>query len=283
VKTNKLNWIIDAVLLAGFLVTFFLDLTGLEAHQWLGLAVGLLAGYHLVLHWDWVKSVTARFVQKTSRQARYYYVIDAGLVLGFALILVTGLVISSWLNLPLEDYIAWKNVHVISSVITLLIVVVKIGLHWRWIIKTAQRFVEPSRASAGAGPALQPAVASTSMARRQFLILMGAVGIPAVLAATRVLEVEQMASAAAAGQTPMDSQALPAPTGIPSPSLPVLATQSAGAVVASPTTAPQTQSLPDASSSSCTVRCSNGCSYPGRCRRYVDTNRNNLCDLGECM
>ena len=44
-KTNKhkWNWMMDATLLAGFLATFFLDLTGLVAHQWLGMAVGWLA------------------------------------------------------------------------------------------------------------------------------------------------------------------------------------------------------------------------------------------------
>ncbi len=33
----------------------------------------------------------------------------------------------------------------------------------------------------------------------------------------------------------------------------------------------------------CVVRCPNGCSYPGRCRRYIDGNNNGKCDLGECL
>ena len=37
------------------------------------------------------------------------------------------------------------------------------------------------------------------------------------------------------------------------------------------------------SSSNCVVLCPNGCSYPGRCRRYVDSNNNQRCDLGECL
>jgi len=40
----KTNWWIDAVLLGSFLVAFFMALTGLSLHQWLGLAVGVLAG-----------------------------------------------------------------------------------------------------------------------------------------------------------------------------------------------------------------------------------------------
>lgn len=35
--------------------------------------------------------------------------------------------------------------------------------------------------------------------------------------------------------------------------------------------------------SPCYIRCSRACSYPGYCRRYVDANQNNHCDLGECL
>ena len=70
------NWITDAILMVGFLVAFFLDLTGLALHQWLGAALGLLAGYHFLSHWDWVKSVAGRFLGQTSRQARRYFLLD---------------------------------------------------------------------------------------------------------------------------------------------------------------------------------------------------------------
>jgi len=72
-------------------------------------------------------------------------VMDASLMLGFALILVTGLVISSWLALALENYAAWRNIHVIASVATLLIIVVKIGLHSRWMSKLRGGFLPPLR------------------------------------------------------------------------------------------------------------------------------------------
>jgi hypothetical protein len=265
-KTNKhkWNWMIDAVLLAGFLTTFFLDLTGLSLHQWLGIAVGLLAGYHFVLHWNWVKSVTLRVVGQTSRQARRYYVIDASLMLGFALILVTGLVISSWLALPLENYAAWKNIHVAASIITLLVIVGKMGMHWRWIVKTVRQFSPVPNAPATTAISLQPVAASARMDRRRFLMLMGAVSIPAVFAISRVLDDGQntLIQAAVDDQTTSDYQ---------SPS----SSQQASSTL--------TGSSASVSSGNCTIRCNKGCSYPGHCRRYVDTNGNNRCDLGECM
>ena len=40
---QKTRWWVDAVLFAGFIATFFLDLTGVELHQWLGIFGAALA------------------------------------------------------------------------------------------------------------------------------------------------------------------------------------------------------------------------------------------------
>jgi len=79
----KTNWLIDAVLFGGFLLTQWLDLTGLSVHQWLGLAVEALTSYQMVSHWRWVAAVTDRFFGRTSQQARTFYAVDAGLTVGF--------------------------------------------------------------------------------------------------------------------------------------------------------------------------------------------------------
>ena len=153
---QKRNWIIDAVLFGGFLVALWLDLTGVAVHQWLGIAVGALAGYHLVAHWSWVKAVTGRLFGRTSRQSRQFYAVDAGLAVGFVTIAVTGLAISTWLDLSLASYVVWRNIHVLASVVTLALVVGKIGLHWRWIVSTARRRIFPAPAPAGQTGAVQP-------------------------------------------------------------------------------------------------------------------------------
>ena len=250
----KTNWIIAAVLFGGFLLALCLDMTGLPVHQWLGLAVGALAGYHLAAHRHWVVAVTNRFSGRTSRQARTFYVIDAGLALGFAAILLTGLVISTWLDLALTSYAAWRAAHVVASILTLALVVLKIGLHWRWIAGVARRSIFPT-SGAGSRPASAPPVPpAIGVDRRDFIKLMGGVSVVAMLAGVQAL------SGGDAVQTEEPSTAQ--------------ASESANALVSESS---------GSATSSCAVRCRKGCSYPGQCRRYTDANGNGRCDLGECL
>jgi hypothetical protein len=249
---QKHHWLIDAALFGAFLVSFWLELTGVALHQWLGVAIGAVAGYHLFTHWNWVKAVTHRFFKQTSMQARLYYVVDAAVLIGIAMIIVTGLVISTWLNLTLTNYSAWWMVHVIASIGTLAAVVIKLGLHWRWIVATARRYIFPQP------PQPAPMPAANGLGRREFLRLMGGVSVVAAIAAGSAVE--------ALGQTATTA----ATTG-------TAATQSKTTSQSTATTSTQSQSA-----SSCTVQCNRRCSYPGHCRRYTDSNNNGRCDLGEC-
>ncbi len=255
-KTHKpqTHWMIDAALFAGFLVSFWLDLTGVSLHQWLGVAVAALAGYHLLAHWNWVEAVTARLFGQTSGQARRYYLVDAGVLAGFLTILATGLVISTWLALPLGNYAAWLNVHIVASIVTVGLVVLKIGMHWRWIAATARRIVSPP-APAGKTAPVRPAPAA---GRREFLKLMGIVGLAAALAASNTLD----SFTNVQGEESV--------------------TEESSATSSSQSSSSKTAVSGSQSSTACVIRCNRGCAFPGHCRKYVDSDGNNRCDLGEC-
>ena len=181
------HWLIDAVLFLGFLVSYLLDVTGLALHEWLGVAVGILAVYHLLVHWQWVKAVTRRLLGRTSGEARWFYAMDVGLTVGFLTILVSGLVISTWLDLPLQNYLVWRDAHILSSLATLLLAVIKIGFHWKWIICVAKRSLFKSRVPV-ATSAGKLAASGTLASRRDFLRLMGVVGASAFLVSYRAVE-----------------------------------------------------------------------------------------------
>lgn len=260
---QKTKWWIDVVLFGGFLVAFFLDLTGVGLHQWIGVFGAALAGYHLIVHWNWVKAVSKRFFGQTSGQARAYYLIDAAILFGFTLITLTGLVISTWLDLTLASYDAWRVIHITASITTLLFVVLKLAVHWRWIV-TAARSALAKPVSVPVRPAPAPQVvavqqtaAGRTMGRREFLSVLGvssAAGVFALSSAAQALKTADRTQTIAYAQTSSNS------------------TASSG-----------TTSDYSATSNTCTVRCNRGCSYPGHCRRYQDSNNNNLCDFGECL
>jgi len=265
-KKQIFNWVVDAGIWAGFLLAFFLNVTGLDVHQWLGIFLGAFALFHLFLHFGWVKAVTTRFFTKTSWRNRLYYLLDAGLLWGFATIMVTGVVISSWLGLVLPDYGAWRSVHVAASVTTLLAVVVKLGLHWRWIVSTLVKALTPAEPAPRLvpAPALQTVRTGRTVSRRQFLVMMGVVGAGAALGLGNLAAAKNVVQAQAINQT--------AGTG----SNPTAAVTSQSAAASSSTTA--------AAALVCTQSCPRGkhCSFPGSCGRYTDSNKNGRCDLGEC-
>lgn len=189
------KWFVDVTLFAVFLAAFFLDLTGLELHQWIGVAAGGLALYHLLSHGSWVVSVTERFFGKTAARARLYYLLDGSIFAGFAAIGLTGLAISSWLDLAWIDFDAWLSVHILAAIVTLLLTVAKIGLHWRWIVAAGKKIFRPAGARPQRQPLpMRPAVAVVPVAparaprqisRRDFINLMGIVGAASLIALSR--------------------------------------------------------------------------------------------------
>lgn len=250
--SHKAHLLIDMGLFAGFLLAFWLELSGLSLHQWLGVALAALAVYHLLLHQKWVAAVSERFFGRTSSQARRYYLLDALLMAGFTLISLSGLLISSWLNLPLEGFDILGEVHVWSSILTAALVLMKIALHSGWITQALQRSFAPLRADASSAMRKQPA----SSDRRAFLKLVGVAGAATLIAVSQALPGEVQALAGDAAQAGSESAA-----------------QSSS----------QETTTSSTLSGACTVRCDKRCSYPGHCRRYTDSNQNGRCDLGECI
>ncbi len=281
-KNNKAKWWIGLILFAGFLLTFFMDLTGLELHQWLGITVGILATYHLLTHLDWVNAVTERFFRGTSNRSRLYLLINILIAIGFGFLLGTGLLMSTWFQINLTTYDFWRLCHIIFSIGTLLLVALKLVLHWRWIATTMHRphtvrAVQPVNANSMLTPADR-----TRMSRRQFLGVAGVIGIGTVTAASSAMKGLRFIQN---GQASVSAQEIPAVTQA-SQSTSVVENPAVSAPEVSPTTdatALPVPATPTTAPTSCIVRCNHHCSYPGQCGRYIDLNNNRLCDNGECI
>ncbi len=188
-NTNKKNWWIDAVLFVSFIATFLMDLTGLDLHQWIGILAGAIIITHLVYHRKWLFSIIENFFGKATWRARLLFTIDLSLLIGFQVIMITGIVMSSWLDLALDNYQAWSMVHNWASIITLQIVLLKVALHWKWIVNIAQTRLFPQK-----GKVLAPALQmennlNEAASRRQFLKIGAAVGAVAIVEGIQMAKV----------------------------------------------------------------------------------------------
>lgn len=288
---NKKNWWIDALLFISFMVTFLLDLTGLELHQWVGILAGLFIIVHYILHRKWIFTIVENFLGRTTWRARICFLIDFGLILGFVVIIFTGVIMSTWLDLNLGNYEAWRVLHYWASIATLQVVLLKIILHWDWIINVSRMRLFPLKQKALTPALKMESNLEASASRRQFLRIGAAVG------AVAILEGVQMGKALAViSGLNEDTQT----TGQENTVNTYLANDELGSgestfgqnPTSSPSTSPEilastptSQAVLDTGNlqDSCVVRCPRGCSYPGHCRRYTDSNNNGLCDLGECL
>lgn len=309
-QTNKINWWIDAILFLGFILAFWLDLTGLSIHQWGGLFICVLALYHLLRHWKWVLNVLQRFFAPNLGGQRIRFLLDFLLLCGLEFILLTGFLISTWLELPLENYLLVRDVHVISSISTLIVLVIKIALHSNWITSTTKKIFQRQK-STSVDP-VPEMLTPEQLERRQVLRLMGTVGaasFAAILVGGRntfrsILGEQQSTETNAVAEETLQptEQATATPTPAEAAAVQLEEPQvhtsqrrkrgqnDSSYTVTTPTqtlTPQTTQIVPGVTSTpapvDCIVRCPKGCAYPGSCRRYVDANNNKLCDLGECL
>lgn len=293
-KTNKSNWILDAIILVGFLLTFFLDLTGIILHQWLGVAVFLLIIVHLVKHADWVKTVFSRFLLKTPARTKLYWVIDFLMLFGMVVIVETGLMISTWFNLELANYLAWYDLHLYSSIATLALAAFKLALHWRWIASTTKKLF--ARQPQSAMP-VAPLGNTAALSRRQFLTSMGVISLGSamvignVLSKNGLLKVSASSDAATALDATATSTQASTATQAATETQPTQTTVAQTVDTATPTAEPTATATAAATSTTvsqttlvCSRSCRKGrhCSYPGQCHDYTDSDGNGLCDLGEC-
>lgn len=298
---QKTNWWIDVFLLISFLITFFLDITGLIAHQWIGIISFSLAAFHLFLHRKWVKSTAQHFFRKRVGKQRLYFLVDLSILLGFSAIIFTVLIMSTWLNLPLPNYDVWHTVHILNSITTLVAILLKLVMHMRWIEQATRKMLTRAVSVPAKNLVVQPAVDNSKrMGRRQFLTSLGVVSTASVMAlASASKSLAETINTSDSAE--LETEATPTTTNTQTATQNVEATATEQATetveataeptatVASPTqtaTEAATQSIATAvptAETNCTVRCGRGCSYPGHCHRYTDANANNLCDLGECL
>lgn len=142
---NKTNLLVDLGIFAAFVLVDVPAATGIPIHEWLGVALLATIVVHLLLHWDWVINVGKRFFRNLFQNSRLQFVIDAVLLVAFTLAMLSGLVISrnvlSVLGITLARNSIWTLVHSMSASVSLGLVALHFGMHWKWIVSMTKRYL----------------------------------------------------------------------------------------------------------------------------------------------
>lgn len=134
---------LDALLLVAFLLAKAPHLTGLPAHEWVGIGFGFAVLPHLLLSWSWIASATRGLWAPGPLRRRVNYALNATLFTLTVTVIVTGLVISQVVlpdaGVTTVDDEAWRRLHNSASTWILILVGLHIALNWRWIVAAVRR------------------------------------------------------------------------------------------------------------------------------------------------
>lgn len=150
---NLHNLYLDLVLVIAFAVVMEEHFTGLHNHELLGLAFGIAILVHVVLHWNWVVSITRRFFSKVFHESRLNYLLNAALFIDMVVIIITGILISRTIGLSFNLAQTLEPVHLLASYLSLVLIGLHVALHWKWIVTHTQKYLIPSRLPGHAAPA----------------------------------------------------------------------------------------------------------------------------------
>lgn len=144
---TRARLLLDAGLFAALLAVNNPAWTGMSAHEWLGIALITPLLVHLIVNWDWTVKTVLRFVDAARNASRVNLIVDTLLFLSTVAVMVSGLVISTalpgLLGVTTAHSIIWYALHSVSADATILLMLVHLGLHWRWIARTVGRLVSP--------------------------------------------------------------------------------------------------------------------------------------------
>jgi len=108
-------------------------LSGITAHEWIGLVMIALILSHLIIHWGWVESSLTRVVKHQRGGHVVGLLLNAALFVSMGTALISGVVISK-IVLPNKllpgDYLKWHGLHNASASIAVVMVGLHIALNW---------------------------------------------------------------------------------------------------------------------------------------------------------
>ena len=145
--------LVDSLLLAAFVAAYYPFKTGLAVHEWLCVIVIIPSLVHLVVNWDWAQRVASRVLGNLRATTRLNFVVDSCLFVAVVSAMVSGFVVSRVIGglfgFSASPFPIWHRVHSLSADATIVLALVHLGLHWRWVVRVLRTRVLAGLADAG--------------------------------------------------------------------------------------------------------------------------------------
>ena len=150
-KQNLTKLFLDLGAFVALLISTAPHFTGEAIHEWLGIALGGVIIVHLLLNWNWIVQVTIRAFSKNVKSQRFSYILNWALFTSGIMILLSGLMISKtvvpFFGLTLPQNMSWKELHELSTNITMVLMGLHVAVHWSWITGMFKHLFTPRPAS----------------------------------------------------------------------------------------------------------------------------------------
>lgn len=140
-KKNHLKLFLDLAITVILILMFSRHATGQFGHEVLGLVLSGLFVVHLALNWSWIKNVTTNlFSSKISTKTKTCFWLSVFLVVGGALTLISGILISKTLLPNMFNFSrAFKELHEVVPNLGVLFVIAHLCMNWRWLAAMFKR------------------------------------------------------------------------------------------------------------------------------------------------
>jgi hypothetical protein len=142
-KNTTLFWV-DMVLFMVLMATILTGRTSIFTHSFihafLGISLCVSALLHLSLHWNWIKNACQRYDHLPER-ARSNVWLDIGLFCTYILSGSIGLSAQA-VQLPSHHHIFLGFIHGFLAVLVLVLQVMHISRHWKWITTMAHKITD---------------------------------------------------------------------------------------------------------------------------------------------
>lgn len=143
------NLLLDVVLFFVFLTIYEERATGITIHEWGALALASVAVVHILWHWQWVVSCSKCVMKKAKAGLRINYVVNILLFVALTAVTFSGLMMSEAVlpafGIEIGRNRFWHWLHALTADISLGLMALHVGLHWKWILGTVKRLVFGSR------------------------------------------------------------------------------------------------------------------------------------------